>query len=65
MRDPTNARQHGSFGGSVDTFGTERGELATTRPLLSFGLGDQACGDGWHLALWRDGWRWGPCVPNR
>ncbi len=35
---------------------------------LSFGLGDQACGEGWHQALWRDwrgGWWWGPCVPNR
>jgi hypothetical protein len=41
------------------------------RPLstvLSFGLGDQACGDGWHQALRRDWlgqWWWGPCVPNR
>jgi len=41
------------------------------RPLgqpLSFGLGDQGCGDGWHQALWRDWrgeWWWGPCVPNR
>jgi len=41
------------------------------RPLntaLSFGLGDQACADGWHQALWldwRDEWWWGPCVPNR
>ena len=37
------------------------------RPL-SFTLGDQACGEGWHQALWRDwrgGWWWGPCVANR
>ena len=35
---------------------------------LSFGLGDQGCGKGWHQALWRDwrgDWWWGPCVPNR
>ena len=45
--------------------------LGNWRPLgtaLSFGLGDQACGNGWHQALWRD-WRgdrwWGPCVQNR
>lgn len=25
-------------------------------PTLSFGLGDQGCGDGRHQALWRD-WR--------
>jgi hypothetical protein len=34
---------------------------------LSFGLGDQGCGEGWHRALWRntrrEGW-WGACVPN-
>jgi hypothetical protein len=33
----------------------------------SLGLGDQACGHGWHQSLWRDwrgDWRWGPCVPN-
>ena len=41
------------------------------RPLvqpLSFGLGDQACGEGRHQALWRDWrgeWWWGPCVKNR
>lgn len=38
------------------------------RPALSFGLGDQGCGDGRHQALWRDWrgeWWWGPCVPNR
>ena len=41
------------------------------RPLdtaLSFGLGDQACGYGWHQALRRDWlgqWWWGPCVPNK
>ena len=37
-------------------------------PALSFGLGDQACGNGWHQALWRDwrgDWWWGPCVQNR
>jgi hypothetical protein len=37
-------------------------------PALSFGLGDQGCGDGWHPALrrdWRGDWWWGPCVPNR
>jgi hypothetical protein len=37
-------------------------------PALSFGLGDQGCGKGWHQALWRDwrgDWWWGPCVPNR
>lgn len=37
-------------------------------PTLSFALGDQGCGDGWHQALWRDwrgDWWWGPCVPNR
>jgi len=37
-------------------------------PTLSFKLGDKACGDGWHQALWRDwrgDWWWGPCVPNR
>jgi hypothetical protein len=35
---------------------------------LSFGMGDQGCGKGWHQALWRDwrgDWWWGPCVPNR
>jgi hypothetical protein len=35
---------------------------------LSFGLGDQACGNGWHQTLrrdWRGDWWWGPCVPNR
>jgi hypothetical protein len=34
----------------------------------SFELGDQACGVGWHQALWRDWrgeWWWGPCVQNR
>jgi hypothetical protein len=41
------------------------------RPLgrpLSFSLGDQACGEGRHQALWRDwhgDWWWGPCVPNK
>jgi hypothetical protein len=38
------------------------------RPALSFGLGDQACGDGRHQALWRDwrgDWWWGPCVQSR
>jgi hypothetical protein len=41
------------------------------RPLerpLSFSLGDQACGEAWHQALWRDwrgNWWWGPCVPNK
>ena len=25
-------------------------------PAVTFGLGDQACGEGWHQALWRD-WR--------
>jgi hypothetical protein len=41
------------------------------RPLgnaLTFELGDQGCGDGWHQALWLDWrgeWWWGPCVPNR
>ena len=41
------------------------------RPLglaLSFNLGDQGCGEGWHQTLWRDwsgDWWWGPCVPNR
>ena len=37
-------------------------------PAVSFGLGDQTCGDGWHQALWRDwrgDWWWGPCVQNR
>jgi hypothetical protein len=43
----------------------------TWHPLsmaLSFGLGDQACGNGWHQTLrrdWRGDWWWGPCVPNR
>lgn len=35
---------------------------------ISFGLGDQGCGEGRHQALrrdWRDEWYWGPCVPNR
>ena len=35
---------------------------------LSLGLGDQACGDGRHQALWRDwrgDWWWGPCVQSR
>ena len=35
---------------------------------LIFGLGDQACGNGWHQALrrdWRGDWWWGPCVQNR
>jgi hypothetical protein len=35
---------------------------------LSFRLGDQACGEGRHQALWRDwrgDWWWGACVPNR
>jgi hypothetical protein len=34
---------------------------------LSLRLGDQACSDGWHQALWRDWlgeWWWGPCVPD-
>jgi hypothetical protein len=34
---------------------------------LSFGLGEQGCGEGRHQALWRDwcgDWWWGPCVPN-
>ena len=34
---------------------------------LSFGLGDQGCGEGLHQPLWRDwrgDWCWGPCVPN-
>ena len=38
------------------------------RPALSFGLGDQGCGDGRHQALWRDwrgDWWWGPCVRNK
>ena len=33
---------------------------------LSFSLGNDACGDGWHRSLWRDwrgDWWWGPCVP--
>ena len=37
-------------------------------PPLSLSLGDHACGEGWHQALWRDwrgDWWWGPCVPNR
>jgi hypothetical protein len=37
-------------------------------PVLSFSLGAQVCGDGWHQALWRDwrgDWWWGPCVPDR
>jgi hypothetical protein len=37
-------------------------------PAVTFGLGDQACGSGWHQALWRDwrgDWWWGPCVQNR
>jgi hypothetical protein len=35
---------------------------------LSFGLGDQGCGEGWHQSLRRDwlrDWWWGPCVQNR
>jgi hypothetical protein len=35
---------------------------------VTFGLGDLACGEGWHQALsrdWRGDWWWGPCVPNR
>ena len=41
------------------------------RPIgaaVSFTLGDQGCGEGWHQALWRDwrgDWWWGPCVLNR
>ena len=34
---------------------------------LSFSLGDQVCGDGWHQAFWRDwsgDWWWSPCVPD-
>jgi hypothetical protein len=37
-------------------------------PALSFSLGDQSCGAGWHQALrrdWRGDWWWGPCVPSR
>jgi hypothetical protein len=37
-------------------------------PVVTFGLGDQGCGSGWHQALWRDwrgDWWWGPCVPDR
>jgi hypothetical protein len=37
-------------------------------PPVTFGLGDQTCGEGWHRALrrdWRGDWWWGPCVPNR
>jgi hypothetical protein len=43
----------------------------TWRPLgspLSFGLGEEACGEGRHQALrrdWKGDWWWGPCVPNR
>jgi len=35
---------------------------------LSFGLGDQGCGEGWHQPLrrdWRGEWYWGSCVRNR
>ena len=37
-------------------------------PAVTFGLGDQACGEGWHQALrrdWRGDWWWGPCVQTR
>jgi len=37
-------------------------------PPLSFGLGDNGCGEGFHQALrrdWRGEWLWGPCVPTR
>jgi hypothetical protein len=40
----------------------------TLSARLSFWLTEQACGEGWHQALWRDrrgDWWWGPCVPNR
>ena len=45
--------------------------IANWRPLvpaLSFSLGDQSCGYGWHQALrrdWRGDWWWGACVPDR
>ena len=35
---------------------------------LSFELGDQACGHGWHQALrrnWLGEWWWGPCVLSK
>jgi hypothetical protein len=35
---------------------------------LSFGLGDQACHDGLHRALWRDwrgDWWWAACVADQ
>jgi hypothetical protein len=35
--------------------------------VLSFDLGDHACGEGWHQPLrrdWRGDWWWGPCVPD-
>lgn len=55
----------------VSTHGRSDGNNENWRPLdraLSFSLGGQVCGDGWHQALWRDwhgDWWWGPCVPNR
>jgi hypothetical protein len=46
---------------------TNNGNWRPVGTVLSFGLGDQACGDGRHQALRRDWlgqWWWGPCVPN-
>jgi hypothetical protein len=56
---------------AVSAQGTPSISNENWRPLgtaLSFSLGDQACGEGWHQALrrdWRRDWWWGSCVPNR
>ena len=47
---------------------TDNGNWRPLGAALSFSLGDQACGEGRHDALWRDwrgDWWWGPCVGNR
>ena len=47
------------------------GKNDSWRPLDTaqlFGLGDEACGSGWHQELRRDWWGewwWGGCVPNK
>jgi hypothetical protein len=53
---------------SVQAAPTPNENWRPLNPPLSLNLGDHACGDGWHQALWRDwrgDWWWGPCVPNR
>jgi|SRR5215471_1907284 len=53
---------------AVPSVNNENWHWRSLDPGLSFDLGDQGCGEGWHQALWRDwsdDWWWGPCVPDR